>query len=114
MPNNPAQRRAGAATPTPAANEIVRRAGLPASSTPTENSTPATVAQPSTLTETSGPTVLTVASITDGQVLIRSGATITGVTGLSVTVPLAKLTGAGVNGSITFTNGVLTARVDPT
>lgn len=34
-----------------------------------------------------------------------------GVTG---TVPLAKLTGAGVNGSLTFVNGVLTAKVDPT
>lgn len=34
--------------------------------------------------------------------------------GLSVTIPLAKLTPAGANGSATFSNGVLTARVDPT
>lgn len=32
----------------------------------------------------------------------------------SVTVPLAKLTGGGSNGSLTFTNGILTAAVDPT
>jgi hypothetical protein len=34
--------------------------------------------------------------------------------GLSVTVPLAKLTPAGTDGSITTVNGVVTARVDPT
>lgn len=34
--------------------------------------------------------------------------------GLSVTVTLAKITGGGTNGSLTFTNGVLTSKVDPT
>ena len=34
--------------------------------------------------------------------------------GLSVTVTLAKITPGGVNGSLTFTNGILTAKVDPT
>jgi hypothetical protein len=34
--------------------------------------------------------------------------------GLSVTVTLAKLTTLGSNGSITFTDGVLTSKVDPT
>lgn len=34
--------------------------------------------------------------------------------GLTTTVPLAKLTGGGSNGSLTFTNGILTAKSDPT
>jgi hypothetical protein len=34
--------------------------------------------------------------------------------GLSVTVPLGPLTGGGTTGSLTFTNGILTAHVDPT
>lgn len=34
--------------------------------------------------------------------------------GLTTTVPLAKLTGGGSNGSLTFVNGILTAKVDPT
>jgi hypothetical protein len=34
--------------------------------------------------------------------------------GLSVTIPLAKLTLLGTAGSLTFTNGVLTAAVAPT
>jgi hypothetical protein len=32
----------------------------------------------------------------------------------SVTIPLAKLTSGGANGSLTLTNGLLTAAVDPT
>ena len=32
----------------------------------------------------------------------------------SVVVPLAKLTGGGTNGSLTFTSGILTAYVVPT
>jgi hypothetical protein len=32
----------------------------------------------------------------------------------SVTVPVAKLTSGGVNGALTFTNGILTSVVDPT
>lgn len=32
----------------------------------------------------------------------------------SVTIPIAKLTGGGTNGSLTFTNGILTNRVNPT
>lgn len=34
--------------------------------------------------------------------------------GLSVTVTLAKTTAGGTNGSLTFTNGILTSKVDPT
>lgn len=34
--------------------------------------------------------------------------------GLSVTVTLAKITALGTNGSLTFTNGILTSKVDPT
>lgn len=34
--------------------------------------------------------------------------------GLSVTITTAKLTGAGVNGSMTFTNGILTAQTQAT
>jgi len=34
--------------------------------------------------------------------------------GISATVTLAKLTGGGANGSLTFTNGLLTAKTDPT
>jgi hypothetical protein len=32
----------------------------------------------------------------------------------SVTIPVAKLTSGGTNGSMTFTNGLLTAEVPPT
>jgi hypothetical protein len=32
----------------------------------------------------------------------------------SVTIPIAKLTSGGANGSLTFTNGLLTSAVDPT
>jgi hypothetical protein len=35
-------------------------------------------------------------------------------TGLSATITLAKITSGGANGSITFTNGVMTAYVQPT
>lgn len=34
--------------------------------------------------------------------------------GISGTVTLVKLTGGGANGSLTFVNGILTAKVDPT
>jgi hypothetical protein len=34
--------------------------------------------------------------------------------GISGTVPLAKLTGGGTDGTLTITNGIITARVDPT
>lgn len=34
--------------------------------------------------------------------------------GLTTTVTLAKITGGGTDGSLTFTNGILTAKVDPT
>ncbi|HYP20637.1 MAG TPA: hypothetical protein VEY08_11235, partial [Chloroflexia bacterium] len=45
---------------------------------------------------------------------ISGGLKVGGVAGLSVTVPLAKLTSAGNNGQLVFTNGVLTGRTDPT
>ena len=32
----------------------------------------------------------------------------------SIIIPLAKLTGGGTNGSLTFTNGILTKAVPPT
>jgi hypothetical protein len=32
----------------------------------------------------------------------------------SITVPIAKLTIGGMNGSLTFTNGILTSAVNPT
>lgn len=35
-------------------------------------------------------------------------------TGLSAVVALAKLTAGGINGSLTFSNGILTAKIDPT
>jgi len=35
-------------------------------------------------------------------------------TGISTTVALAKLTPMGVDGSLTFVDGILTAKVDPT
>lgn len=41
-------------------------------------------------------------------------ATLAGLTGLSVTITTAKLTGLGTNGSMTFTNGLLTAQVAAT
>jgi hypothetical protein len=34
--------------------------------------------------------------------------------GINHTSPLAKLTGGGINGSITYVHGVITAEVDPT
>lgn len=34
--------------------------------------------------------------------------------GITVTIATAKLTGAGVNGSMTFTNGILTAQTQAT
>jgi len=34
--------------------------------------------------------------------------------GISGTVPLAKITGLGADGSLTFANGLITAKVDPT
>lgn len=34
--------------------------------------------------------------------------------GLSTTVTLAKLTGMGTNGSLTFVDGILVSKVDPT
>lgn len=34
--------------------------------------------------------------------------------GLTVTITTAKLTGAGANGSMTFTNGILTAQTQAT
>jgi len=45
---------------------------------------------------------------------ISDAGTAASQSGLSVTVTLAKITGLGTNGSLTFTNGVLTAKVDPT
>ncbi len=58
--------------------------------------------------------------------LVRAGnATLTNTTlsagittdagpGLTTTVPLAKLTALGTDGSLTFTDGILTAKLDPT
>lgn len=42
--------------------------------------------------------------------------TVTGLLqgGITGTVTLAKLTGGGANGSLTFVNGILTSKVDPT
>lgn len=45
---------------------------------------------------------------------ISDAGTAASQSGLSVTVALAKLTGGGTDGSLTFTNGVLTGKVDPT
>jgi hypothetical protein len=36
------------------------------------------------------------------------------ILGITTVVPLAKITVAGTDGSLTFTNGLLTAQVDPT
>ena len=40
--------------------------------------------------------------------------TLIGVTGISATITTAKLTGGGANGSMTFTNGLLTAQTAAT
>lgn len=45
---------------------------------------------------------------------ISDAGTAAGESGLSVTITLAKITAGGTDGSVTFTNGVLTAKVDPT
>ena len=37
-----------------------------------------------------------------------------GTTGQTVTIIIAKLTTTGSNGSLTFTNGILTSHVNPT
>lgn len=117
MPNNPADRRAGA-SPVTQGNRIVRNVDLAESGTPPASSTPGTADQPSTIRETSGPTVLTVGAIADGEFLRRVGATVVGADplagGISGTVPLAKITPGGTDGSLTFTAGLLTAKVDPT
>lgn len=39
---------------------------------------------------------------------------VNGTQGQTVTVTLAKLTGVGANGSLTFNNGVLISHIDPT
>lgn len=40
--------------------------------------------------------------------------TLIGITGISVTITTAKLTGGGADGSMTFTNGLLTAQTAAT
>lgn len=45
---------------------------------------------------------------------ISAGAGVGPPAGLTVVITTAKLTGGGANGSMTFTNGVLTARVAAT
>ena len=45
---------------------------------------------------------------------ISDAGTAASQSGLSTTVTLAALTGGGITGSLTFTNGVLTSKVDPT
>lgn len=49
-------------------------------------------------------------SITSGGTVVKVG--LSG--GLSVTITTAKLTGGGANGSMTFTNGILTAQTAAT
>jgi hypothetical protein len=50
-----------------------------------------------------------------GQVLVSGGSgTPTWVTGLSVTITTAKLTPTGTNGSMTFTDGILTSQTQAT
>lgn len=55
-----------------------------------------------------------VAGIPALQAAVAGLGTASTVSGLSVVVATAKLTGAGVNGSMTFTNGVLTAQLQAT
>jgi len=45
---------------------------------------------------------------------LSGGITTDGGAGLTTVVPLAQLTGLGAAGSLTFTDGILTAKVDPT
>jgi len=61
-----------------------------------------------TLTNTS----LTDATLTN--VTLSSGITTDGGAGLTTTAVLAKITGGGVDGLLTFTDGILTAKTDPT
>lgn len=49
-----------------------------------------------------------------GYVNAVTGFKANGATGFTGTVPLAKLTTGGTNGSLTFTSGILTGRVNPT
>lgn len=57
---------------------------------------------------------LTVPGATGDVLTNGGGGTLGHVTGLSVTITTAKLTTGGANGSMTFTNGVLTAQVAAT
>lgn len=45
---------------------------------------------------------------------ISAGAGVGPPAGITAVIATAKLTGGGANGSMTFTNGVLTARTDAT
>lgn len=45
---------------------------------------------------------------------ISDAGTAASQSGLSTTITIAKITALGANGSLTFTNGVLTGKVDPT
>jgi hypothetical protein len=84
MPNNPADRRAGAPAPVPEANRIVRRIDLGVGFSAPASSSPATAPQPTPpatqLRETGGPTTLTMGAVADGKGLARSGTDIVGVT----------------------------------
>lgn len=50
----------------------------------------------------------------DGDVQFRSGTTLGGITGITIVITTARLTGGGANGSMTFTRGVLTAQTAAT
>jgi hypothetical protein len=52
--------------------------------------------------------------VASGAVNAVGGFQANGVAGITATVPLAKLTTGGANGSLTITNGIITARVNPT
>lgn len=50
---------------------------------------------------------------TINDIILNGPIVIDSITAISTTVVLAKITGGGIDGSLTFTHGLLTSKVDP-